>query len=198
MFQGIEFGVHMIRAVVDELKANFKSLSTFSSLSPIPRFKTWFFSHLSDSIKTGQEFLLPEETAYLQSYFQVTTSLAVLEQLRLILSENSWTQDQEAISLLRTPLLRLCAEYLYNVKSRGSAFDPVANFHLRNGANLWRINWMADPSTKGLDQSFGLMVNYRYYLDLMEANSRQYILQKEIPVSSSVIALIKKSPKSVL
>ena len=188
----------MIRAVVEELTCSLPKLNTFSSLSPIPRYKKWFLSQLSIGIKTGENFFLPEELSLLKSHFQMTSDVAVLEHLRSVFAQNSWARDAKTVSFLRNPLLRLCAEYLRNVKSRGYAFDPVANFHLRNGATLWRINWMADPSANGLNQSFGLMVNYRYYLDEMEGNSRQYVLHQDIAVSSQVVTLVENFNKSVL
>ena len=57
--------------------------------------------------------------------------------------------------------MRLCAKYLYLEKRRNFALDPVANFHLRNGAAMWRLNWWADLSPRGLTNSCGIMVNYR-------------------------------------
>ena len=51
--------------------------------------------------------------------------------------------------------------YLYQEKRRNQALDSVANFHLRNGATLWRLNWLADPSLRGMANSCGIMVNYR-------------------------------------
>lgn len=70
-------------------------------------------------------------------------------------------------------------------------FVSVANFHLRNGAVLWRINWMADTSTRGMASSFGLMVNYRYYPDQMADNSKNYIERRTVAVSDQVLELVQ-------
>ncbi|CAF4393627.1 unnamed protein product, partial [Rotaria magnacalcarata] len=73
--------------------------------------------------------------------------------------------------------MRLCAYYLTQVKhsKTGYARDPVANFHLRNGAVVWRLNWLADRSERGWKQSLSMMVNYRYYsFDRIDRNSIDY------------------------
>ena len=62
--------------------------------------------------------------------------------------------------MLRPILMRLAARYLVQERRRRLALDPVANFHLRNGAAVWRLNWRADLSRRGLSSSHGIMVNY--------------------------------------
>jgi malonyl-CoA decarboxylase len=76
--------------------------------------------------------------------------------------------------------------YLAVVKRRGHAMDPVAHFHLQNGAAIWRLNWMGDVSTKGLQRSYGLMVNYHYHLPDISRNSDQYRISRHIALSDSV------------
>ena len=75
------------------------------------------------------------------------------------------SDEIEALEDLKPILLRLAARYLCLEKKGAFALNQVANFHLNNGATIWRINWMADVSFKGIDASLGLMVNYRYFLD---------------------------------
>lgn len=70
----------------------------------------------------------------------------------------------------------------------------LANFHLRNGAVMWRINWMADLTSRGLNASFGLMVNYRYYLDETQMNSINYIEKQRIKTSTQILDLVKTLP----
>jgi len=198
--QGIEFGIHMIRAVVQELQRALPCLQQFSSLSPIPRFNLWLQGQLSQALKQEVEIFLPHEICEMASFFGVQSERALVEHVLALLTHNSWMRNQDTVAVLKGPLLRLCAEYLYDVKSRGKAFDSVANFHLRNGATLWRINWMSDSSVKGLNQSLGIMVNYRYFLNEIEENSRRYILRKTVPVSQAVLDLKsrKKPSKSSL
>lgn len=74
--------------------------------------------------------------------------------------------------------------YILLEKRRHLALDPVANFHLRNGACAHRLNWLGDTSTKGMEESFGLMINYLYSLDHIEMNNQQYLQDGTISVSS--------------
>ena len=178
----------MIRAVAQELRQSIPSLVQFSSISPIPRFYYWLQNQLSLALKGDAEVFIAKEMADLKTHFEVITDEAVLEHVKSMLEHKRWNKGKDTVAVLKSPLMRLCAEYLYDVKVRGSAYDPVANFHLRNGATLWRINYMADPSVKGINQSLGIMVNYRYFLDELEENSREYILHKTVPVSQTVLA----------
>ena len=71
----------------------------------------------------------------------------------------------------------------------GQSPDPVARFHLGNGAELEAVHWMGDVSEKGIDQAAGLMVNYRYRLDRIEANHEAYAKDGEIRASRAVRGL---------
>lgn len=75
-------------------------------------------------------------------------------------------------------------------KRRGYALNPVAHFHLTNGASLWRLNWGGDVSKNGLERSYGLMVNYRYDLPDISANSLEYTLKGTVAMSNSVRELL--------
>ena len=92
-------------------------------------------------------------------------------------------------------LLRLCAHYLLNERKRDRALDPVAAFHLGNGAAIEQINWLADESEKGLAQSFGLMVNYAYRPAQIERNHEAYIKQGRIVVSARIKSLLEPLAK---
>ena len=70
-----------------------------------------------------------------------------------------------------------------------------AHFHLRNGAVMWRLNWQADTSPRGIGASCGIMVNYRYFLDEAEANSGEYMEKHNISASSQFLELITDLPK---
>jgi malonyl-CoA decarboxylase len=85
----------------------------------------------------------------------------------------------------RQELLSWAARYLGKELQDGKPVDPVARFHLGNGARVERLNWAGDPSAKGLKQSFGLMVNYLYDLKRLDKH-RTLLAQGEIPVSGAV------------
>ncbi|XP_021913341.1 malonyl-CoA decarboxylase, mitochondrial-like isoform X2 [Zootermopsis nevadensis] len=181
--QGIELGNYLIKRVVRELKAEFPRVSKFSSLSPIPTFRLWLLERLKTAEKGRREVLTSEEVEQLKSYLQTDM---LWSELKKLFKTNGWAADTKLVSLLEAPLMRLCAEYLYLEKRRGYALDNVANFHLRNGAVMWRLNWQADPSARGLGNSFGIMVNYRYFLEDAETNSCAYLEKQYIAASDEV------------
>ncbi|MCW5745801.1 MAG: malonyl-CoA decarboxylase family protein, partial [Alphaproteobacteria bacterium] len=87
-------------------------------------------------------------------------------------------------------LMRLCARYLVRETRGGKALDRVAHFHLGNGARIERLNWLGDPSDNGLHQACGVMVNYRYKLEDVDANHEAYADGK-IVASAEVRRLAK-------
>ena len=106
------------------------------------------------------------------------------------MGEPGWPTDDTNRPRLKDALLRLCAAYLTGKSPDGLPIDPVARFHLGNGASIERINWAADLSEKGLQQSAGIMVNYRYDPDMIVANHEAYVADGTIALSPSVKALL--------
>jgi len=90
-------------------------------------------------------------------------------------------------------LERLAAHYLTREWSASQALDPVARFHLGNGARLERLNWMADASERGLAQSFGLMVNYVYDLGDVERNHEDYVKRHQVACAAAVEKLAREA-----
>ncbi len=92
--------------------------------------------------------------------------------------------------------MRLCATYLTTVRQGKGALDPVARFHLGNGARLERINWMGNSDPRGLRESHGIMVNYLYDIATIEANHEAYAREQVIARSEEVDALLQEpAPK---
>ena len=88
---------------------------------------------------------------------------------------------------MQNPMQRLVAKYILNEKRKnGTASNPVAHFHLSNGAKFERINWMADLSDHGKSQSYGMMINYLYDLDEIDKNHEEYIENGKIALSKSI------------
>jgi malonyl-CoA decarboxylase len=103
-----------------------------------------------------------------------------------------WVADEATAKALKPVLMRLGARYLAREKRRDTAaLDPVAHFHLSNGARIERLNWMADVSRRGLEQSSGMMINYRYDLSRIDSNHEGYRSKGKIAVSSTVKSLMK-------
>lgn len=144
--RGIPLGSFLIKQVVSDLKERFAGLDTFVTLSPVPGFGKWLARALADG------------------------SLQAPEGVRLD-DGVSGDVSRETGKFLKAA----CAYYLGRARDRaGRALDPVARFHLGNGARLEQINLEADVSAKGKGQSFGVMVNYLYALKDIEQNHEAY------------------------
>jgi malonyl-CoA decarboxylase len=98
-----------------------------------------------------------------------------------------WHSDPELAERARAQLLPLAAEYFLAAKGPGGKpVDPVARFHLGNGARLERLNWLGDTSAKGLREAHGLMVNYLYDLRFIEANHEAFANDGRVVASAAV------------
>lgn len=118
------------------------------------------------------------------------------EALRKLISTGEWMHSERLSRVLEPALMRLCAWYLYGEKRRGYALNPVANFHLQNGATMWRINWLADTSPRGVANSCSIMVNYRYFLKDTSKNSALYLQNKIVTASEQVLGLVSQFQKN--
>ena len=166
---GISFGNFLIKQVVDALKTELPKIGTFATLSPIPGFCHW----IDTVVARGPSDFLSEA-----------------EQAELV--RPGWATDAARRAALEKTLMRLCAEYLVRASGNGRPLDPVARFHLGNGASIARINWEGDLSDKGLRQSAGLMVNYRYDPDEIVANHEAFVKDGRVAISAQVRALLPR------
>ena len=163
--RGISFGNFLIKQVVEELQAEFPQLKRFSTLSPIPGFRRWLMQRLAQAADP--------DTALLSE-----------------LERDGWWDDLAQSERLRPALMRLCALYLTRQPSPGSRIDPVARFHLGNGARLERINWLGNAAPRAIQESFGIMVNYLYDHDSIEDNHEAFVRDGTIVRSPDVDALL--------
>ena len=183
---GISFGGFLIKRVVDELQAEFPKLKTFSTLSPIPGFARW----VRRSLDGGVALLSDEDEATVRDLFGLKNGEPGL---RSALDDTGGMAEEPKRTALEPIMTKLCARYLLREKNRrGRAMDPVAHFHLTNGAQVERVNWMADASVHGLAQSAGMMVNYLYNLSKIEANHERYTGDGKVSASTAVNRLLKK------
>jgi malonyl-CoA decarboxylase len=178
---GISFGAFLIKRVVELLQAEFRELRTFATLSPIPGFMSW--------LKKVPELGLSEsELAVLRA---LPKPLADSAAVRAALAADDWASDPATAEALRRPLMRLCAHYLMVARRNGGgALDPVAHFHLSNGARMERLNWLADQSSKGLKESAGMMINYQYRLADIESQHEAYTAQGTVAASPEMRAFL--------
>ncbi|PWT90806.1 MAG: MCD, Malonyl-CoA decarboxylase MCD [Proteobacteria bacterium] len=170
---GVTFGHFLIKQVVEEISREFPRLSSFVTLSPVPRFASWLKREIA---REGGSLVSEADRG----------ALAPLD--------TAWWTDAAAIERLREPLLRAAATYFLRAKSRnGMPLDPVARFHLGNGASLHRLNWPADLSERGRQQSHGLMVNYLYDLGDIERNHEAYAEHRTVVAASAIRRLVRAS-----
>uniref|UniRef100_A0A8D2LDN4 Malonyl-CoA decarboxylase n=3 Tax=Varanus komodoensis TaxID=61221 RepID=A0A8D2LDN4_VARKO len=186
--QGVELGTYLIKRVVKELQMEYPQIKVFSTLSPIPGFTKWLVGLLSAQSKEKGRSNLFTDPEY-QEISEIAGEPA-LEILKRLFTNSEWVRSERLVQVLEQPLMRLCAWYLYGEKHRGYALNPVANFHLQNGAVLWRLNWMADVSPRGIAASCGMMVNYRYFLEDTASNSATYLGMKQIKASEQVLSWV--------
>jgi malonyl-CoA decarboxylase len=127
-----------------------------------------------------------------QALIEAARLLNVAADAEAVFNAPQWWQDQQVAETLKEPLLSLCAHYLHEPREKDRApLDPVARFHLGNGARIERINWLGDTSAKGMQESCGLMVNYLYQLKEIEKNIETYATSKEIAAASRVRNLLR-------
>lgn len=174
--KGVSFGDSLIKRVVETLRADFPKLKTFATLSPIPGFRSWLGKNANRMLEQTPEKMRT------QLGRAVGFESAGAEHVLAALEQAPSLPER---SVLRQWLLACVAHYLGKELSDGRPVDPVARFHLGNGARVEQINWAADLSTKGLKQSHGLMVNYLYDLRKLDRH-RQALAQGRLAVSDSV------------
>jgi malonyl-CoA decarboxylase len=165
--RGISFGNFLIKQVIDELRRDLENIEHLFTLSPVPGLCRWITSVSLEGMSERLE----------QDIF------AAREMLTGDPESSGLTQFSEHAQAI---LMRLCAHYLLNAKQNGEPVDPVARFHLGNGAELERINWEADSSPAGRERSAGIMVNYVYRLKDIERNHERYFADGEVVASSAV------------
>jgi malonyl-CoA decarboxylase len=182
---GISFGNFLIKRVVEELSTEFRNLRTFATLSPIPGFRRW----LDAALKANPHDLLsPEESSSLGSAYPAETAAASLAG---IVATKGWWNEPGLRKTAEPVLTRLCARYLLNEGDKKRARDPVAHFHLSNGARVERLNMAADTSDKGARESATLMVNYLYDPAKIEAWHEDYAGEGKRNASTAVRKLAR-------
>jgi malonyl-CoA decarboxylase len=207
---GISFGNFLIKRVVELLSAEFGKLKSFATLSPIPGFRRW----LEQRIAEGDALLISEdEAATLRAAAPADLALPApavagavvappepsrvespLQALARVLARRNLVREEAVAKALDPVLMRACARYLLAETARGNpkrARDPVAHFHLTNGARIERLNPRGDTSEKGWRESVGIMVNYLYDPARIEEYHEDYAGEGKRAVSASVRRLAR-------
>ncbi|GGE99382.1 decarboxylase [Aliidongia dinghuensis] len=188
--RGISFGNFLIKQVVEELKAETPSLTRFATLSPVPGFRRWLEARFDAGAK---HMLTAEERVPIAALADIKGAKGAF---RRLLDAPGWHEDTATAAALKAPLLRLCAEYLTAANEGKGPADPVARFHLGNGARLERVNWLANMAPRGLKESYGVMVNYLYDLERIEANHEAFVRHGTVAHSDAVAALVAQGARA--
>ena len=171
--RGISFGNFLIKQVVEDLRRDFPQLRTFVTLSPVPGFAAWLKAARSGNASPA---LSDDDRADLKG-----------------LDTSAWARDDASREALQPVLCRVIARYLLEARTKsGKPLDPVARFHLGNGARLERVNFLGDLSAKGLREAAGFMVNYLYDLERIEQNHEQFENRGSIAASRAVERLLRE------
>ena len=189
--RGVSFGDFLIKRVVEALSEELPHIDVFATLSPLPRFAATLRGALAGgSTMPARERLeraLVEFTESLEAMFPEagSTGAAALQLL---------DQDDENGHELRCSLVRrLALAYLTSpAGDEAASADPVARFHLTNGARLERINPFADESDHGREIAFGVMANYLYDSAELVANHERFVQRGEIPLSKPLARELRK------
>jgi malonyl-CoA decarboxylase len=186
----ISFGDYLIKRVVQTLSREFPKIRIFATLSPIPGFRRWLRDLPEAELAAA---FGPEDLAALPALSKDRGLKTSTEEL---LGDGSWVGDAAMAAALQRPLMVLAARYLVSKRGDGQPLDSVARFHLRNGARLERLNWLGDASGNGLAQSSGMMVNYRYVVDEIEANHETYMNDGHVSLGQEMRGLLRSARDS--
>lgn len=175
---GISFGNFLIKQVVEDLKRELPQLNTFVTLSPVPGFANWLTRERTNE---GSAILDAEDKDVLTA-----------------LDQPGWFEDADIAEKVRPLLLMAAANYLVEARNpRGRLLDPVARFHLGNGARLERLDFLGDTSAKAMQQSHGLMVNYLYALDDIESNHEAFAEKGTVAAASNIRKMLRAKPPAL-
>ncbi len=167
--RGVSFGNFLIKQVATDLAAQLPNIKSFVTLSPVPGFMAW----LAREAAASPDSELAALHARASELTPDTLNLA----------------SPELIAGMKSLAARYFLEETRPGK-RGGPLDPVARFHLGNGASLKTIHWLGDRSRNGLDQSAGMMVNYLYDLKTVDTNHEAYSRNGVVIASREVHALL--------
>jgi malonyl-CoA decarboxylase len=170
--RGIPFGNLLIRLVVERLQQELPGLRTFATVSPVPGFRDW----ITDLAKRQGGTLLEAVNA---------------------LDNERWPDEMDMSNRLEEALLPLCAAYLVGAKRGEEPLDPVARFHLGNGAVLQQIHWLGDRTAAGFKRSAGIVANYLYDLPSVDSNRKTFASTHAVIASSGVARLAQEEWRRV-
>ncbi len=199
--RGISFGNFLIKQVVEELREELPGIKQFATLSPVPGLRHWLSGHLEKLELPPVKISNAERDALLEAAGvspnpEAESELAAA--LVALLAKESWPKIPALADALKPVMLRLTAFYLTQSAALNFRIDPVARFHLGNGARLERINWLANGNRAGFRESYGIMVNYLYDPAMIEANHEAFVCGGAVAHSAAVEELMQQPRQNLL
>ncbi len=182
--RGVSLGDFLIKKVAEQLIGDLPNLKAFATLSPIPGFRRWLLKELADesgALEAGELEIVTEA---------LSTDASSAQSAFLALVAADEVPPTSQLESLRPVLMRLATHYLVDVRRGNRAMDPVAHFHLSNGARVEQLNWRANPGAVGWQRGLGMMVNYRYELKKIESNHDNYAVYGKIDRSDAMHKLL--------
>ncbi|MDR0735248.1 MAG: malonyl-CoA decarboxylase [Zoogloeaceae bacterium] len=186
--RGVSFGNFLLKRVIEDLKRDFPQLKQFSTLSPLPLLRRW-------AEKTPECWTHAFQPGDLERIGKLAHCPPTLERAQTLLSAHEWAANPRLARAFAAPLTRMAAHYLLTAKAGARRiYDPTARFHLGNGARIERLNFLADRSSKGLQQAYGMMVNYLYVPNDIEENVEKLLSDGKIATRIRAQAIESQKP----
>ncbi|RLN56108.1 hypothetical protein BBJ28_00002415 [Nothophytophthora sp. Chile5] len=205
--RGLNIASHLLFLTIQRMSSMLPQCTTAATLSPVPGFARWFKAALADGDqqtllkqkpetdtrkkkdhKTHQSeplqrsFFTAEQAQRLAVKFGVN-HLVLHKWLRNKLSDPEWYKDAVLVDSIRDIMTAACGRYVLFERKKDKILDPVANFHLQNGAQVEQVNFLADTTPSAMATSLGMMINYRYCMTSIDVTSVSYKRQSLAAVS---------------
>ncbi|RNA10854.1 malonyl- mitochondrial [Brachionus plicatilis] len=204
--QQVDLGNSLIKSCVRLLLEELPNLKNFHTLSPIPRFKEWLDLKIALRIENKSDIFQmdkcfkQDEIDFLNEHFKTNDFTQLIYQIKDYINSSKFKKvvedfdseindfktkanDYRLDSIMVGFLIKACSFYLFFEKKNGYAFNSVTNFHIKNGAQIYRLNFGADQSDNGWRSSYSMMVNYGYNLNDLDYNCVNYLTTKSIKIS---------------
>ncbi|EEY66457.1 malonyl-CoA decarboxylase (MCD), putative [Phytophthora infestans T30-4] len=219
--RGLNIASHLLFLTIQRMSSMFPQCKTAATLSPVPGFARWFKAALASGDQQSQttsdaksvlqkkdlklhrleplqrSFFSSEQAQRLNMKYGVN-QLVLHKWLLKKLSDPAWYQDAELVDNIRDIITAACARYILFERKKDKILDPVANFHLQNGAQVEQINFMADTTPSALMSALGMMINYRYCMTSIDVTSISYKRKSLAAVSPATARLVWPADSVIL
>lgn len=194
--RGLNIASHLLFLTIQRMSSQFPECHTSATLSPVPGFGNWIRKALS-SVASGRSLFTQEQSQRVSMKFGVNKH-ALTKWMLKRLSSPEWHKDQPFVDTIRDVLTSACARYILFERKGDKILNPVANFHLQNGAQVEQVNFLADLSPQALMTSCSMMINYRYVMTSIDVTSVSYKRNSLAALSPAVARLVLQRPNSLV